>query len=461
MKAAKILAFLILGLVALAVLLVLTTFLVNRKDQPASAAALRFEEILKSRPEVPAVENAVVYALGFNVPKSLDPVKVGAERMEWIVSFGDTGKPEQEDPAGNITTFADSASADLVRLKEACSGDDRQSCARQFLASARTWKQDEDDELALHRYRELLLRRAWRDVVPLDLSAPLPPYGDVIHAQRLNSLQLMQLALAGNADDVRTRLASEFEYWRAAQMSAESLIAKMIAIAALRNHFFYATLVLRELPAEAAERAVPWDWKREFSDEERSMLLVMAGEYAFTRHLAVLTRGGRYPRDADDFEEKRTAPGEWIRTKLLELVQVQGMANFHAERLIRLSDSFAVPMSEYSRAEESYLAFLRAESHSWSLYNPGLIFFRNRDVATAYLGYPFRVASLEGMRRGALLTAQLRAAGVAPEKMSSALAASSLRDPFTGNAFEWKAETHSFVFNAPGNHPWRRIEYVY
>lgn len=461
MKAIKFFAILILALAALAVLLLLTTFLVNRKDEPPSAAALRFEEIPKSRPLVPAAENAVVYALGFNVPESMDPVKVGAERMEWIISFGDTGKPEQEDPAGNVTSFLDSASADLIRLKEACSGDDRQGCAREFLASAQTWRLDENDELALHRYRALLLRRAWRDVVPMDLSAPLPPYGDIIHAQRLYFLQLMQLALAGKADDVRTSLAADFDYWRAAQSSAESLIAKMIAIAALRNHFFYATLILRELPAEAAERVVPSGWKREFSDEERSMLQVMAGEYAFFKHLLVLTSSGRYPTDAENSGKERTALGEWVKTRILGLMQVQAMSNFYAERFTRLCETFAVPMSDYSRAEESYLAFLHAKKHSWSLYNPWLEFFRRQDDGTAYLGYPFRVASLEGMRRGALLTVQLRAAGIAPEKMPSALAESSLRDPFTGNAFEWKAETHSFVFNAPGNHPWRRIEYVY
>lgn len=460
-KVANFFLLLIFGLFVLAVLLLLLTFLVNRTDEPPSAAALRFERVLKSHPEVPPAENAVVYALGFNVPESMDPVKVGAERLQWLVSFDDTGKPEHEDPAANISTFIDTASADLVRLKEACSGDDRQSCAREFLATARTWKADENDALALQRYRELLVRRAWADVVPLDLSAPLPPYGDVIHAQRLYSLQLMRLALVGKADDVPRLLAADFEYWRAAHLAADNLIAKMIAIAALRNHFFYATLILRELPAEAAERAVPSGWKREFSDEERSMLLVMAGEYAFTRHLVVLTRSGRYSTDADDSEKKHTRGGEWIRSRLLRLMQVQAMANFYAERLMRLNDSFAVSMSEYSRAEESYLDFLRAEKHSWSLYNPWLEFFRNRDGGTAYLGYPFRVASLEGMRRGALLTVQLRAAGVAPEKMPSALAESSLHDPFTGNAFDWKAETHSIVFNAPGNHSWRRIEYVY
>jgi hypothetical protein len=458
-RAARILARLMLGLVALVVLLAVTIFLVNLQDQPASAAALRLEEILKSRPEIPAADNAVVYALGFNVPASMDPVEVGAKRMQWIAAFRD-GKPVSADPAGDTTPFLGLASADLIRLKDSCSGEDRQACARDLLAIAQTWRPDERDELALHRYGELLSRHAWRDVVPLDLSAPLPPYGDVIHAQRLYYLQLMPLAHAGKVDDLRSRLDADFQYWRAAQVAAENLIAKMIAIAALRNHFFYATLVLREMPAEVAGRVVPSGWEREFSDEERSILLVMAGEYAFARQTVVLTSKGLYPSETDS-EKERTELNEWLRIRLLGLIQVQAIANLYAERYSRLSDTFAVPMRDYRGAEASYLAFLRAEKHSWSSYNPWVAFFRSQDDGTAYLGYPFRVAGLEGIRRGALLTVRLRAAGVVPQRMPAALAETPLRDPFTGNAFEWNAESRSFAFNGPGNHSWRRIEYLY
>jgi hypothetical protein len=458
LKIARIIARVILGLIALVVLLIATTFVVNRNDRPPSAAASKFEQLLDSRPQVPAPENAVVYVLGFNAPGSIDPVEIGAKRMEWIESFRDN-EPQGADPGADFTTFVHSASADLNRLQEACTGDERQDCAREFRAVSRTWTPDERDELALHRYRELLSRRAWRDVTPLSLSAPLGPYGDVIHAQRLYYLRLVQRALAGDVDAVRTGLDADFEYWRAAQVQAENLIAKMIAVAALRHHFFNATLVMAEMPVESAERAIPPGWEREFADEERSMWLVMAGEYAVTKQLVHLTSTGRYP--SDDDPEEHTALREWLRIRMLGLLKVQATANFYADRYVRLSHAFAVAMTAYSRADESYRASLRAEKRSWWLYNPWIELFRRGDDGTSYMGYPYRVASVEGMRRGALLTMRLRAARVTPDRVPSALAETPLRDPFTGKPFEWNAATHSITLNAPFDHSWRRIEYIY
>jgi hypothetical protein len=459
MKAGKLIAYLVSAVLALVVSLVGLVFFVNREDEPPSAAAQRFERLLAARPAVAAAENAYVYALGFNVPRSDDPVEVGARRMDWIISFGTTGTPSQPDPAGVREPFADSASAEALRLKEACSEEDRLACAREFRATAPAWRPNNSEELALRRYRQMLALRAWREVVPLDLSAPLPPYGDVIQAQRLYAMQLLQWARAGQLDEVRTALDTEFEHWRAAQTAAQTLIPKMIAVAALRNHFFFATVLLGELPRESFARVMPAGWEREFSRQELSMELVMAGEYAFVRHLCVLTRDGRHSPVGSD--EERGPLAKWIKARLLGLVQVQAMANVYAERQARLVESFAVPTERYALAEQSFLAYLQTEDRSSSLHNPARAFFLDQDDGTGNLDYPFRVASLEGMRRGALLTLQLRAAHADPARMPAALAATPLHDPLTGKAFEWNAETRSILFPVPEKHFWRRIEYFY
>jgi hypothetical protein len=460
MKLAKIGACVAIGLVGLVALLVGLVFFVNRKDQLPNAAAQRLDRLLAARPAVAPGDNSFVYALGFNVPEPMSPVEVGARRMDWLVSFGTTGIPQEPDPASSAASFVDSASADALRLKEACSEDDRQACAREFLATAPQWRPNESEVLALRRYGELLSRRAWWELVPLDVSAPLPPYGDVIHAQRLYSMKLWQLAHAGKLDEVRLALEAEFEHWRAAHLAAQSLIPKMIAIAALRHHFFFTTLTLHELPPESFARVIPAGWEREFSAEELSMLRVMAGEYAFVRHLCALTKNGRYPTD-DSLDEEHTAFARWIKSRMLGLLQVQAMANIYAERYLKFVDAFAVPIGDYRQAEQSMRAYLDAEEHHWSLYNPWSAFFFSGDDGSSYFGYPFRVASLEGMRSSALLTLQLRAAHIDPAQMPAALAASPLRDPMNGKAFEWNAETRSILFAAPQEHSWRRIEYFY
>jgi hypothetical protein len=174
MKALRAIGFLILGVVVLAVLLVALTLILNRKDEPPSAAAQRLEKILESRPDVPAAENAVVYALGFDAPPSMDPVQLGTERTQWLESLAYDGELAGSDPAADLPKFVDSALPGLTRLRQTCSEDDRRGCAEIFDLLASVWQPDELQQLALNRYRELIRRRAWREVLPIDQSMPLP-----------------------------------------------------------------------------------------------------------------------------------------------------------------------------------------------------------------------------------------------------------------------------------------------
>ena len=75
--------------------------------------------------------------------------------------------------------------------------------------------------------------------------------------------------------------------------------------------------------------------------------------------------------------------------------------------------------------------------------------------------YAYQVASAEGVRRAALLVAQLKAQGVPAGQVAPEVARSALRDPYTGSAFEWEANRLSLVFTGPEDHPTRRNEFFY
>ena len=60
MKTLKILGYALLGIVGLLVLFYLVLLAINWKDQPPSAAAVRFDEIIAARPQVPPAENGAV-----------------------------------------------------------------------------------------------------------------------------------------------------------------------------------------------------------------------------------------------------------------------------------------------------------------------------------------------------------------------------------------------------------------
>jgi hypothetical protein len=460
MKFTKIFGRLVLGVIAVAVLLYLIALAVNWKDRPPSAAAMRLEKLIAERPQVPASDNVVVYMLGFTAPAEADPNEVGARRLAWTETYNRETKPDS-DPLPQPISFVSMGSRSVAQLRDVCSEDDRKPCADAFADRANDWQPTEIDALALRRYETLLARRGWRDVVPFDISAPIPPYADVLHGQRLHLLRLMQLAEQGRVEEVRAGLSADFDFWRAAQPRTEILIGKMIAVAALRNHFFFTNLIVRRLPAGQVMNAIPADWERGFTDDERSMLLVMAGEIAWARGTFTQLKDGTMPLDDPENLFEPRFSGRWFSALARPLFQVQDSVNLNADRYVEMCQQFEAPLSEYPRVAKLLNDKRRDAKRSLSLYNLAAELFLGEDDGTQYLDYPMRVASLEGMRRAALLVAQLHARGVAADALPAELDQAALRDPYTNSAFEWDPKRGSVIFNGPENHKWRRQEYFY
>jgi hypothetical protein len=85
-----------------------------------------------------------------------------------------------------------------------------------------------------------------------------------------------------------------------------------------------------------------------------------------------------------------------------------------------------------------------------------------RDWAVAdYGSYALRIGTLEGVRRAALTTAELRARGVPASAVSQELAAAPLRNPFDGSSFAWDEKEQAVVYRGPEIHAWRRMALPY
>jgi hypothetical protein len=449
MKALKILGWLLLATFLLVVLLYLTLVAINWKDEPPSAAASRFERIVADRPAVPPDDNAVVYLLGFNAPTDGDPVDLGTRRLQWLESAD--GVRGGEDPQRQALGFQGDGSPLALHLRDACAQDaERAQCASVFEAIVRGWQPNDLDALALRRYEALLSRRAWRDVVPVEVSTPLPGYGDVMHAQRLYLLRLAQWAAQGRLGEVRAGLTADFAFWRTAVPSADHLIAQMIAVAGLRQHFLFSNLLLRGLSAEQVTRSVPADWSREFSASERSLLRVMAGESAFFKATMADVAAG---------EEQASRLGRWVDRLSDPMFKLQATVNARDDMYFELCEAFSVPMERYLDAQEAWGH--RSSKPASSFYNPVGAVVLSADDGTSYVQYALRVASVEGLRRAALLAMQLHTQGVAADSVGGLIANSDLRDPYTARPFEWNVERRSVSFTAPENHRWRRSEFFY
>ena len=464
MKVVKVLGWMLLATFLLVALLYLILVAINWQDRPPSAAVLRFEQIVASRPPVAADDNASVYILGFGAPTDADPVDVGTRRMAWLEAFN-PGTDRATDPLPIALSFQDEGSPAVSHLGNACGQDaDRLQCASVFESMARAWQPNDADALALRRYEALLTRRAWREVVPMDAAAPWPPFSNVTHAQRLYLLRLGQWAAQGRVDEVRAGLDADFAFWRTAVPSADSLIAQMIAVTALRQHFGYANVILRGLPPEQALRAVPADWRREVSTGERSMKRAMAGEMAFWKGVMVETRRMAVEGTALA-EEGPTVIERWTGYLTDPLFKMQDTMNRVADRRLRLCEDFEAPLNQYLRLRQAWDEAPNEYGHpqdfNLTVYNPvGHMILRIESPFT-YVNYVMRTASVEGLRRAALLAVQLHAQSAASDAVDGLVANSDLRDPYTEKPFEWSAERRSVTFMSPDTRRSRRIEFFY
>ena len=179
MKVLKVVGSVLLGLIGLAVLLYVIGVAVNWRDQPPSAAALAMKKILADRAPVADADNGFVYAhgvLGGGVGRSPN----GRSDAGGLARGGQprSGVDRCRSAEENSSTSSLATSPSMERLKAPCGEAPSAECREAFVAALSQPRVALQD-LQLARYRALLQRTAWREVVPLDMSAaPIPSFRD-------------------------------------------------------------------------------------------------------------------------------------------------------------------------------------------------------------------------------------------------------------------------------------------
>jgi hypothetical protein len=280
--------------------------------------------------------------------------------------------------------------------------------------------------------------------VPSDVGAPLPAYADVMDGQRLLLLGLRAAAARGDSELIRTTLDRDLRFWRETQQSADILITKMIAVAAIRQHFRYGNLLLREFPAARASQAIPESWQVEFTRAELSMLRVFAGELVYFEGMIRTSwaRADQARADSEDFADGNIA-GRLI-DGVPRLVPLQYHVNHLAEVYLAVGEGYEEPLPRYAETTKALKAKFARNGTKWTPET-----------------YAQRVGSIEGVRRAALLTVTLRARGVPVAAVPDELRSATLRNPFDGAPFEWDANEQAVVYTGPEEHKWRRTEFTY
>ena len=191
------------------------------------------------------------------------------------------------------------------------------------------------------------------------------------------------------------------------------------------------------------------------------MFRVMAGETAFIEgFLREYKEGKKTAYSVDDQLEVRGPAGRIMLQLGRPLFQLQHETNYYTDRYLTLAEAFDVPLSGYQEARTALLKSQPLDS-SWHFYDLTGNLIRIETSGGAPESYPFRVGSLEGMRRAALLTTQLRSRPVPKEKVPDELLVAELTDPYTHEPFQWNAEHQSVRFVGPEDHRWHIQEYLY
>jgi hypothetical protein len=277
-RAARIASGLLVGLVALALLVVL----INRpwfdESLDPELAELRMSK------DAPIEDNAFVFAMGFLAEEGRDPRAAGIDIVRVLQLRRDRGDPatlsEQEkvairgqpltlDGLGIKARDITAPSAATKSLGRACLPRFRFDCAQQLIANARSLDPQQPPlAVLLPRYETLLKHAHYVETPAPDPTTPWPPLGPI---QELGRLRLAISFQTDPTDVFLDKASQELAFWRVTMRDGQLLGTKLSGLAGIRwTHDFLSTL-MRERQLDARDLERMRSFVRPFTPEERDI----------------------------------------------------------------------------------------------------------------------------------------------------------------------------------------------
>ncbi|MFY9259446.1 MAG: hypothetical protein WAO71_02925 [Gallionella sp.] len=270
---------------------------------------------------------------------------------------------------------------------------------------------------------------------------PYPNFSAAFRAQALRHAQIALWVEAGKMDAVLIELAEDMAFQRRCLAGAQTLIGKMVTLAALQRDYVLLADLMREKTSEMmAQQARIQALLTPLAPAERDMLPTIQHEF---RMLSGALRAFKY----SVLREEWGQPSVWVDTFRAPLMENLLLRNASINRLYQLEQADealarTLPQNFARKQAEVHALSMQLSEVNWRyLYNPvgkWLIDLSRMD----YHRYIRRPLELDALIRLMTLQQQIMVLGIAdadmPEFLASHLA--SLPNPFSGQAVGWDGE---------------------
>jgi hypothetical protein len=433
----------ILTLLVLSVSFCIIVVIINLHDEPPSEDALYLDELYQKLPDVADENNAYLYLLGLDANVGEAPLEIGLKRHSFSKIEDGVAKYDWEADRRLPTLESIDHGEELERVMSACH--QPYATCKTKLAIHQDWTPYLNKSAwFVKRYQQLILFREWRNIGPADINLPLPAYSPAIDGQKLYLMSLQYKASAGDNASVKKFLSDDLLFWRMVLASSDNLIEKMIATAAIRNHFFIGNIVLSRLPPEVQLSSIPDSWGIPLSVNEYGFDRALLGEHRLFHGLLSSPYIYQVPYSEDSVDQQ---PKEWQIFLSNLIYKEQATANIYARRTRAAINR--------SRASDIKI-FSEVDPENYDV-DVGIYNYVGRVLAQIggafYDDYYRRVADIEGFRRSSLAIAHIRAKQLPLAAWADFLQKSEYRDPYTEQAFGIDAERKALIFVGLGKEP--------